>query len=48
LKNRIENDPPPPILTGKELLEEVNKLPPIRWGKNAPTSQIAGYGKTHY
>jgi Transposase family tnp2 len=48
LKNRVENDPPPPMLTGKELLEEVNKLPSIRWGRNAPTSQITGYGKTHH
>jgi Transposase family tnp2/Domain of unknown function (DUF4218) len=48
LKNRVENDPPPPMLTGEELLEKVNKLPPIRWGKKIPLKQISGYGITHH
>jgi hypothetical protein len=48
LKNRVENDPPPPVLTGEELLDEVNKLPPIRWGKKVPLKQIPGYGITHH
>ena len=48
LKDRVEKDLPPPIMTGAELLEEVNRLPQISWGKNAALSQIEGYGQEHH
>ena len=47
-KNRVETDPPPPILTGAEIKQRVDALDPIRWGRNAPLSQLEGYGKTHH
>jgi hypothetical protein len=33
LKGKVDNDPRPPMLTGKEVLDELNKLEPIKWGK---------------
>jgi Transposase family tnp2 len=48
LKGRVENDPPSPRLTGEELFEIVNQLPPIKWGKKNPLKQISGYGDSHH
>ena len=46
IKNRVENDPPPPSLTGEELLDVVSLIEPIKWGKKGLLNQIPGYGDT--
>jgi hypothetical protein len=45
MKNRVENDPPPAMLSGDKLLDELNKLPSIKWGQKTPLSQISGKSK---
>ena len=48
IKGRVENDPPPPRLTGEQLLDIVSLIPDIKWGKTGKLKQIPGYGVTHH
>ena len=45
---KADNSKRPPMLTGEEALKELDKFPPIKWGKTGKLDQILGYGKTHH
>ncbi|XP_078152644.1 uncharacterized protein LOC144547837 [Carex rostrata] len=48
IKGREEWDGPPPRLMGEQILEEVNKLGDMSWGKDVGLAQFEGYGVTHH
>jgi hypothetical protein len=48
LNSVVDNDPSPPMLTGEKVLEILDRLPAIKWGKTGNLKQIPGYGDTHH
>ncbi|KAL3370947.1 hypothetical protein AABB24_007792 [Solanum stoloniferum] len=43
-KNKVESDPPPPLLTGHQIWERVSQLPKVT---EASPSKLPGYGVEH-
>ena len=43
-KNKVESDPPPPLLTGHQIWERVSQLPKVT---EASPSRLPGYGVEH-